>query len=75
VNWIEFLIAGVILILIFFLILFGLLDFTINRYLSRACEVACKEVKNKNFYFYSALSCKCCELVNGSLECESVWKK
>jgi hypothetical protein len=76
-NFKEFLTAGIISILIFFLILFFILEIFIHKFTERVCLMACREFKNSNFYKfdYSDLKCECCNLVNGSLYCESIWKK
>jgi hypothetical protein len=72
-NWIEFLIAGVILILILFFV-FELFQWRMG---ARVCSMACREFRNSYYhkFDYESLSCECCNLVNGSLICQSIWKK
>jgi hypothetical protein len=76
-NWIEFIKAGIILIIIFFLFLLASFEIFLMIYGGRVCSMACREFKNSYYhkFDYLNLECKCCNLVNGSLECESIWKK
>jgi hypothetical protein len=77
VNWFEFLGAGIILIIIFFLLLLAFFEIFLMIYGGRVCSMTCKEFKSSNFhkFNYLNLKCECCNLINGSLECESIWKK
>jgi hypothetical protein len=73
----EFLIVGTILILVFFVAFFYFLDIALQNFGEKICLMACREMKNSYSYKfdYSQLKCDCCQLIEGSLYCESVWKK
>jgi hypothetical protein len=76
-NWLEFLAAGIILISIFFLLLILVLGSFIDKFTEKVCSMACREFRNSYYhkFDYESLSCECCNLVNGSLICQSIWKK